>query len=128
MRKSTLIGISILSVFILCSLSYQPIVADRQIDNIPIVDDIKTSDVDIDELKEFCSRIIKSRFQSDDDCDCDSNVWRPNLICLIMDIIAFPLAFLVFFIIEPLGLDNLYDIFIIPILILQDIYSALGCD
>lgn len=31
MKKSTLIGISILSVFLLCSLSYKPIIAEKQV-------------------------------------------------------------------------------------------------
>ena len=38
MKKSALFGFSILSVFILCSLSYPPIIADEQIDSLPIVD------------------------------------------------------------------------------------------
>jgi len=36
MRKIVIIGVSILSVFILCSLSYQPMVADTPI--IPIIE------------------------------------------------------------------------------------------
>ncbi len=38
MKNIVVIGISILSVFILCSVSYQPIIADEQIESIPVVD------------------------------------------------------------------------------------------
>ena len=34
MKKSTLIGLSILSVFLLCSISYQPIIAEKPIEQI----------------------------------------------------------------------------------------------
>ena len=129
MKKSTLIGISILSVFIICSLSYQPIIADRQIEANPIFEDVrKTTDNDLHELKEFYKGIIKSRIQSDYDCDCNSNVWRPNLICLIMDIIILPIFLFVFWVLQPNNLNLLFDLFMIPLWIWLDIYSLLGCD
>jgi hypothetical protein len=129
MKKSTLIGISILSIFLLCSLSYQPIIADGQIESKQIFEDDtkETDDVNV-ELKEFYRGIIKSRFQSDYDCNCNSNVWRPNLICLIMDIIIFPIFLFVFWVLQPNNLTLLFDLFMIPLWIWLDIYSLLGCD
>ena len=70
MKKSTLIGISILSVFILCSLSYQPIIADEQIETTPIVDDIKTTDVEIDDMKALYIHLYEEKYQSYNDCNC----------------------------------------------------------
>jgi hypothetical protein len=83
---------------------------------------------DLDELKEYCRKIIKSRFLSKDDCGCNSSVWRPNLICLIMDIIIFPLYLFVFWVLEPNNLYLLFDLFMIPLWIWLDIYALLGCD
>ena len=104
-------------------------IADRQIESkSSIVDDTKKTDDDPGELKEFYRGIIKSRFQSNDDCDCNSSLWRPNLICLIMDIIIFPLFLFVFWVLQPNNLTLLFDLFMIPLWIWLDIYSLLGCD
>ena len=53
MKKSTILGVSILNIFILCSLSYQPMVADAPIETMPIAKKSKASDLDVDELKEL---------------------------------------------------------------------------
>jgi hypothetical protein len=61
MKKIAVIGISILSVFILCSLSYQPIIADTPIE-------------EIKETKVY------------DDCGCeDTNNWDFPIICWILE-------------------------------------------
>ena len=67
MRKQLIIGLSILSVFLLCSMSYQPIIADEQIDIIPIMEDTQTS-------------------ISDDECDCNEDIdWDFPIICWILE-------------------------------------------
>ena len=43
MKKSIILGGSILCLFILCSLSYQPIIADTPIENIAIIKRFKTN-------------------------------------------------------------------------------------
>jgi len=87
MRKIAVIGISILSVFILCSLSYQPIMADTPIENIPIIKKSKASNLDVDEIKELYNRLIEFKSQSKDGCGCtnkdDDNNSFP-LICALL--------------------------------------------
>ena len=67
MKKSTLIGISILSVFILCSLSYQPIIAEKPIEQIT------------QQVKE-----------SKNDCGCndESSRWGFPIICSVLTILS----------------------------------------
>ena len=65
MRKIVVIGVNILSVFILCSLSYQPILAKKQFV------DIKRDNV----------------FNSNYDCDCEKKIYvnsEPVIICAIL--------------------------------------------
>ena len=78
MKKSTIVGVSILSIFILCSLSYQPIVADTPIENIPIIKKSKASNLDVDELKELYNKLIEMKSQSN--CGCDNKVYLQNKI------------------------------------------------
>jgi len=67
MNKSTLIGLSILSVFILCSLSYQPIIAEKPI---------------IKPREEVIS--VES-----EDCGCSSKpIWNFPIICALLYPIA----------------------------------------
>jgi hypothetical protein len=67
LKNKGLIGLSILSIFILCSLSYQPIIADNLTDSITKVDDAKLSD---------------------DDCDCKKiNKWPFPLICFYLSLL-----------------------------------------
>jgi hypothetical protein len=83
MRKIVVIGVSILSVFILCSLSYQPIIADTPIEQIVQVEESKASNLDVDELKELYSRLIEMKSQSTDDCGCDMvKIWPFPIICI----------------------------------------------
>ena len=64
MNKSSLIGISILSFFILCSLTYQPIIAEDK----PIV-----------KIKQY-NEIIE-----EDDCGCENKLdWGFPVICAIL--------------------------------------------
>ena len=84
MKKKVVIGISILSVFILCSLSYQPIIADTPIEPIPMAKESKVSDLDVDEIKELYNKLLELKSQSD--CGCDNKVfirWRP-ILCLLL--------------------------------------------
>jgi len=65
MNKPTIIGISILSVFILCSLSYQPIIAEKPIEQIT------------QQVKE-----------SKNDCGCndESSRWGFPIICSVLGV------------------------------------------
>ena len=86
MRKIAVIGISILSVFILCSLSYQPIIADEPIETINQVKELRASNLDVDELKELYNRLIELKSQSNDDCGCKDN----PIICDILVLLSLP--------------------------------------
>ena len=110
MKKSTLIGISILSIFILCSLSYQPIIADRQIEYKPIiVDDTKTTD---------------------EDCGCNVNYvpWFPFKF-LICSLIFLPssIIFIIWTYVMAFSDGLLEDVLLLMWTTLQDLYYALGC-
>ena len=59
MRKIAVIGISILLVFILCSLPYQPIIADTPIKPIHMARESKTSELDVDEIKELYLKVLE---------------------------------------------------------------------
>ena len=88
MRKILVIGVSILSVFILCSLSYQPIIADTSIENIPIIKESKTSNLDVAEIKELYNRLIEMKSQSNDDCGCEETTgWDFPIFCDILSIL-----------------------------------------
>jgi len=89
MRKTAIIGISILSVFILCSLSYQPIIADTPIETISIAKESKASNLDVDELKELYTKLLELQSQSNDDCGCENTTgWDFPIICDILGAIA----------------------------------------
>ena len=104
MKKSTIVGVSILSIFILCSLSYQPIVADTPIENIPIIKKSKASNLDVDELKELYNRLIELKSQSDCGCgndnldDEETISWHFPCICTL---ILLPIALFCFMIWFP---------------------------
>ena len=67
MKKIIVVGLSILSVFILCSLSYQPILAEKQI---------------IKPREEVIS--VES-----EDCECNSkSIWNFPVICALLYPIA----------------------------------------
>ena len=79
MKKSIIIGISILIIFILCSLSYNPIIADNKIERISEVRELKISINEVFEVKEIYNQIINMKSQSD--CDCLLNKNDNTLIC-----------------------------------------------
>ena len=84
MKKSIILGGSILCLFILVSLSYQPIVADMPIETIPMAKKSKASNLDVDELKELYNKLIEMKSQSD--CGCGNKVfigWHP-ILCLLL--------------------------------------------
>jgi hypothetical protein len=65
MKKTKTIGLSILTVFLLCSISYNPIAAEKQV--IEIKENIEIGD--------------------EEDCECDSkenNNYSPIFICLTL--------------------------------------------
>jgi hypothetical protein len=67
MKKSIVIGITFLSIFLLCSISYQPIIADEPI--------IEPEHILIEEYS-----IIE------EDCPCEeNNDWDFPLICWILE-------------------------------------------
>jgi len=76
MRKSVLFGGSILCLFILVSLSYQPIIAETPIES-------KASNLDVDEIKELYNRLIEIKSQSDCGCEKSKEGGFP-IICLIL--------------------------------------------
>ena len=70
------------------------------IENIPITKKSKASNLDINELKELCNKLIELKSQSNDDCGCSSNskTWYPPILCqtLTCILIAFVLLILWF--------------------------------
>ena len=89
MKKSIIIGVSILSIFILCSLSYQPITADTPIEPISMAKKSKASDLDVDELKELYIKLLELKSQSD--CGCgDTEDISDSTICGILVLLSLP--------------------------------------
>ena len=68
MKKNIIFGLCILSVFLLCSLSYQPIIAEKPIEQIT------------QQVKEFR--------ESKNDCGCNNlNIqWNFPIICSILGV------------------------------------------
>ena len=80
MRKSVLFGGSILCLFILVSLSYQPMVADTPIEEIK---ETKAPNIDIDKLRELYNKL--DEWQSNDGCCLPTkDDWYPIIICSIL--------------------------------------------
>ena len=90
MRKSILFGGSILCLFILVSLSYQPIVADTPIQQIK---ETKVSVSKIDRFNEIFNKLIEIKSKSDCGCE-DNSKWDFPIICDILGGIFFVCAFL----------------------------------
>ena len=107
MKKRTSFGICILSIIILCSLSYQPIIAEKQ----------------VIQLKE------EVEYVEDEDCGCisDNDNWVPPVLCLI---IIIRLAMLKIFLGFTIGNPDfwLYDYWDNKVFELQDLYSELNCN
>ena len=80
MRKIVVIGISILSVFILCSLSYQPIVAETPIEEIK---ETKLSVSKIDRLRDFHKKLLERKSKVDCGCE-DTKEWDYPIFCGIL--------------------------------------------
>jgi hypothetical protein len=84
MKRLILIGVSIISVFIICTLSYQPIIANEPIINKSTTDK-KSIQFNIIKNQELYQKYIK-RIYRKDDCDCN----EPNkqyfhpIICAIL--------------------------------------------
>ena len=94
MKNKALIGLSILSIFILCSLSYHPIIADKSIEGISKVKETKLSINELYEVKGIFNQILNMKFQSD--CDCFLNNNDNTLICYILISVLFVLYSLFF--------------------------------
>ena len=124
MNKKLLFGISIFSVFILCSIPYQSIVADTSIEEASKKIGTKLTHNKKDEFNKILYNLIE--LKSDDDCNCNYNN-RPFLICLILSLLLMPLELFLVFFIYPYELGLIGDIIIIPIRILQELYYAFRC-
>ena len=94
MKKSIVIGISILSIFIICSLNYQPIIADEPIVTISQLKESKKSVNKIDRYREVYNRIVEIKSQSD--CGCLLFSGDTPFICYILLSILFVLYSLFF--------------------------------
>ncbi len=88
MKKSIIFGGSILCLFILVSLSYQPIIAEK-----PIIENTKLKkksfyDFDIERYKELFYRFVNNEL-SFQDCDCNSKIIDeyPVITCYILAVI-----------------------------------------
>ena len=80
MKKSIILGVSLLSIFILCSLSYQPIIADTPIEKIK---ETKLSVSKIDGLRELHKKLLERK--SKEDCGCeDTTEWEYPIFCGIL--------------------------------------------
>ena len=116
MRKTAIIVISILSVFILCSLSYQPIIADTPIENIAIIKKSKASDVG--ELKELYTKLIEMKSQLNNDCGCDMvRIWPFPIICITLYLM---IKFVEIFHLWPIGFPPL----LVPLYALAGIFNC----
>ena len=96
MRKIILICINILSIFILCSLSYQPIIADTQIEEINQVMEYKTSISNMDRLREVYNRVLTD-IKPDCGCSPETNDYYFTIICWSLVGVLAVLLFLVEF-------------------------------
>ena len=83
MKKSMVKGICILSIFILCSITYQPIIADESIEQIGQIKDSKVYKKNNDGLKELYNRLIEIKLNDDCGCSSDSEGWNFIILCAI---------------------------------------------
>jgi len=105
MKKSIVIGISILSIFILCSLSYNPIIAYEPIERISDVKESKLSIKEVYEVKEIFNQIINMKPQFD--CGCllvknDNTVICYTLISILFVLYSLFFAFNILYNIQAL--------------------------
>jgi len=115
MRKILVIGVSILSVFILCSLSYQPITADTPIVTITQLKKSKAYNLDVEETKELYYMLVNYKSQSNCDCSSHHNKITPTnpLFCFLL-ILASPIILTLYFlytVLNSLGLVALSEVF-----------------
>ena len=118
MRKILVIGVSILSVFILCSLSYQPIIADTPIETITQLKKSKAYNLDVEETKELYYMLVNYKSQSNCDCSSNHNKITPTyqikpLFCFLL-ILASPIILTLYFlytVLNSLGLVALSEVF-----------------
>ena len=68
MKKSIIIGISILTIFILCSISFQPLTANDPIVTINQAKDSRESNNRMDSYRNIYNRIVEIKSQFD--CGC----------------------------------------------------------
>jgi hypothetical protein len=126
LNKKVLSGISIFSVFILCSIPYQSIVADTSIEEASKKIGTKLTHNKIDEFYGILYNLIELKLKSDNDCDCNYNN-RPFLICFILSLLIVPLEYFLVFFVMPNELELIEDIIKIPLEILDDLYYAFRC-
>ena len=88
MKKKVVIGISIFSVFILCSIPYQSIVADTSIEEAIQKIETKISINKKAELNKIFNNLVELKFKSDDYCDCKkTKEWPFPFICFYLSLI-----------------------------------------
>jgi hypothetical protein len=103
MKKNIISGLCILSVFLLCSLSYQPIIAEKPIEKI--------------------SQQVMEFRESKNDCGCeDTKIWGFPILCTLL----LPLYFKLFLIVGILP-GGLADPFLLICLAIYKIAETLGC-
>ena len=127
MKKKLIFGISILSVFLLCSLSYNPIIAENQID------DVKESYISVNKITKLNNlyvRLAKMRFESDNDCECN-NYDFIDMICIFLWVTASILRDISFYISD--NLPSVIGLILVPMILLfaypiLGTYFLIGCD
>ncbi|MCD4664038.1 MAG: hypothetical protein K8R68_02130 [Bacteroidales bacterium] len=118
MKKSIILGGSILCLFILVSLSYQPIVADMPIETIPMAKESKASNLDADEIKELYTKLLELKSQSNNDCGCDMvRIWPFPIICITLYLM---IKFVEIFHLWPIGFPPL----LVPLYALAGIFNC----
>jgi len=118
MRKIVVIGVSILSVFILCSLSYQPIIADTPIETISIAKESKASNLDVFDIKELYTKLLELKSQLNNDCGCDMvRIWPFPIICITLYLM---IKFVEIFHLWPIGFPPL----LVPLYALAGIFNC----
>jgi hypothetical protein len=85
MKKSIIIGLIILSVFLLCSLSYHPIMAKEKVNIESNKPEIKSKkDFNLEKYSELYKQLY-DKFLTFEDCDCYNKNGRSYpIVCLLL--------------------------------------------
>ena len=132
-RKSMLTLGSVLCLFVLISICYQPIIAENQIEG---VKESYVSDNKVSKLNNLFIRIVKMKHQLNEDCECSKNNIIQDIICdilvlislviifpfLAIDILLMPFPIIGEYIFE--ALINILFVVMSPIYLLRDIFDC----